>query len=61
MEEIKNVTTVSVDYKCTKCNIGYMRPTGMALTCHPPKYPHICNYCEVGETFRKTYPYLSYE
>lgn len=64
MEERKVVETVWVDYKCPKCNNGYLRGTGVVLTSNPPQCPHKCNNkdCDYGETFRdKTYPYLDYQ
>ncbi len=61
MEEIKEVKTVKVDYKCPKCEQGYLRPTGQCYTTNPPQYPHICIHCAYGETFMgKTYPYVDY-
>jgi len=61
MEEIKEVKTVKVDYKCPKCEQGYLRPTGICYPMNPPLYPHKCTHCEHGETFsNKTYPYVDY-
>lgn len=62
MEEIKETKTFKVDYKCPKCETGYLRPTGMCLPMNPPAYPHQCNKCEYSETFTgKTYPYIEYK
>jgi hypothetical protein len=63
MEEINEVKVVRVDFKCPKCGIGYLRPTGTCLTTNPPQYPHNCNNhnCNYGKTFAgKTYPYIDY-
>lgn len=61
MEEIKEVKMVRVDYKCPKCDNGYLRPTGTCLTSSPPIYPHKCTHCEYSENFKnKTYPYVDY-
>lgn len=64
MEETIKVQTVQVDFKCPKCETGYLRPTGTVLTSYPPQIPHLCNNpaCDYGETFRdKMYPYISHE
>jgi len=64
METRKQVVTVQVDYKCPKCDKGYLRHTGRVLTSYPPQYPHRCNNpeCDYGETFSdKCYPHLEYE
>jgi len=62
MEEIKEVKTFKVDYKCPKCGKGYLRPTGTVLTSYPPQYPHKCTKCDYMETFMdKTYPYYTYK
>jgi hypothetical protein len=62
MEQIKEVRTVQVDYKCPKCEQGYLRPTGICHPMNPPLYPHKCTNCEYGETFSdKKYPYINYQ
>jgi hypothetical protein len=64
MEVRKKVDTIKVDFKCPKCNTGFLRPTGRVLTSYPPQYPHRCNNpeCDYNETFSdKTYPHLDYE
>lgn len=63
MSEVKiEVKTVKIDYKCPKCLIGYLRPTGVCYPMNPPSYPHKCNNCDHMESFSgKTYPYISYE
>ena len=62
-QEIKQVKTVQIDFKCPECEDGYLRPNGQCLTTHPPQYPHICNsmMCSYSQTFRnKIYPYIDY-
>jgi hypothetical protein len=56
------VATVQVDYKCPKCERGFLRPTGNALMTFPPQYPHFCGNpdCDYMETFMLTYPYMDY-
>lgn len=64
METKTIVHPVMIDYKCPKCDIGYLRPTGTVFACDPPHYPHSCNNpnCYYGETIRdKQYPYIEYE
>jgi len=64
METRQEVKTIQVDYKCPKCNTGYLRPTGIVLCTYPPQYPHKCNNpkCDYGQTFPDArYPYLEYE
>ena len=64
MEERKVVRNIKVDYKCPKCEIGYLIPTGNVLTTYPPQFPHKCNnlQCDYGQTFSdKTYPYIDHE
>jgi hypothetical protein len=62
MEEKREVRTFEVDYKCPKCGIGYMRPTGIAVGGTPMQYPHKCNNCDYHEIIHGyMYPYLVYE
>jgi hypothetical protein len=62
MEQIKEVKPVQVDYKCPKCEQGYLRPTEICHSTHPPLFPHKCTNCEYGETFSgKKYPYINYQ
>ena len=63
METRKEVKQVQVDYRCPKCKKGYLRPTGMALPCNPPEFPHKCNNstCDYMDRFLKQYPYIDYE
>lgn len=61
MEVFLKVKPVKVDYLCTKCGIGYMRPTGQCYPMNPPIYPHKCNFCDWTETFQKIYPYIDYK
>jgi hypothetical protein len=61
MEEIKEVKTVRIDYKCPKCKDGYLRPIGSVLASYPPIYPHQCTDCDYAESFSgKMYPYTDY-
>lgn len=57
METSKKINIIKIDFICSKCNIGYLRPTGEVLLSLPPKYPHKCNKCDYKETFNLTYPY----
>lgn len=43
METRNKVETVQVDYKCPKCENGYLRPTGTCYPTNPPQFPHRCN------------------
>lgn len=63
MEERKEVKAFEVDYKCPKCDIGYLRSDGERLLCYPPLYPHKCSNkeCDYSEKFRFNYPYIDYE
>jgi hypothetical protein len=62
MEEKREVKTFELDYKCPKCGIGYMRPTGIAVGGTPMQYPHRCNNCEYHKIIHGyMYPYLVYE
>lgn len=63
MEERTAVKTVQVDYKCPKCETGYLRHSGPVLASYPPQFPHRCNSekCDYMETFNFTYPYIDYE
>jgi len=63
MEVQNEVKVIKTDYKCPKCEIGYLRPTGQVLTSNPPQYPHMCNteHCNYGETFLGIkYPQIDY-
>lgn len=62
MEEKYEVKMVKVDFKCPRCNKGYLRPTGTVLTSYPPQYPHMCDSmdCDYGQTFSVTYPYIDH-
>jgi hypothetical protein len=64
MEEQSEVKTIQVDFKCPKCDSGYLRPNGRCLLTHPPKFPHDCNNpnCDYSESFSdKQYPYIDYK
>lgn len=63
MEEVKDVKTFQIDFKCPLCKEGYLRPTGIVLASYPAQYPHICNResgCGYTQTFNKTYPHIEY-
>jgi hypothetical protein len=63
MEEEKEVKTVKIDYRCDKCNVGFMRQTGTVFPTSPPQVPHKCNNvaCDNSMTFSVIYPYLEYK
>ena len=64
MEVKREVRTFEVDFKCPKCGIGYLRPTGIAVGGTPIQYPHKCNNpdCDYHEIIKGyVYPYLVYE
>ena len=65
MKEIVNVKPVKIDYKCPKCNIGYLRPNGIIShygELNQPHHQHNCNnpICDYVETFNIYYPYIDY-
>jgi len=60
MEKYTEVKTYEVDYKCPKCNDGYLRPTGYTLMSYPVKFPHVCNKCQYGITLDKSYPTIEH-
>jgi len=60
-ETRKEVKQVQVDYRCPKCNKGYLRPTETVFSTYPPQFPHKCNNCDYMETFSKQYPHIDYE
>lgn len=63
MEQRTEVKAIQVDFKCPKCNNGYLKHTGMVLSSNPPQYPHYCDAgCGYIETFMGvSYPYITYE
>lgn len=65
MEEKTPLKSFRVDYKCPKCNIGYMRPTNRhrMKKITPGQYEHECNNhnCKYVQNFHKEYPYFEYE
>jgi hypothetical protein len=62
MEEKREVRTFEVDYKCPKCDVGYLRPTGIVCDNNPPTYPHKCTNCDYNKVIKDhKYPYLVYE
>lgn len=60
-EKRKEVRTYEVRYICDECGSDKVYPTGMVLTSHPPKYPHVCIECAKNYTFKEKYPYTEYE
>lgn len=58
METKIEVKSYKVDYNCPKCETGFLRSTGMALTTYPMQYPHKCSNCDYMETFKVTYPHI---
>lgn len=62
MSETKTkIQPFQIDYVCNECGEGRMRPTGLALLSHPPKYPHVCDKCGKERIFRESYPKIVYE
>lgn len=64
MEEHSEVKVYQINYKCPKCETGYLEGSGYVLTSYPPTYPHKCNNdsCDYSESFRgKSYPYIEYK
>jgi len=60
MEIKTEVKTFRIDFKCPKCDTGYLKHVGAVLTSNPPQYPHTCNNpeCDYAETFMgKSYPH----
>lgn len=51
------VRVVQRDMRCDQCRTGYMRPTGMMLTSHPPQYPHRCDHCNTPQNYLVCYPW----
>ena len=45
-----------IEYICDKCYVGKMKPTNIALTSMPPKYEHVCPYCNSKANLDHTYP-----
>lgn len=60
-ENTKPAIAVKKDYTCDACGEGQMIPTGITLTSYPRQYPHVCNKCELHQTFYVTYPYIDFE
>ena len=58
MQELRNVQTKHIDYRCHKCQHGWMRPTGIVLDTHPPTFPHKCTHCGNEETLNIRYPHI---
>ena len=45
-----------IEYICDKCHAGKMKPTNIMLTSTPPKYEHVCPYCNSKAILDHTYP-----
>ena len=58
MQEVRNVNSRQVDFRCPECQNGWMRPSGIVLTSNPPQYPHTCTSCSYKQTFGVRYPYV---
>ena len=56
------IQTYQVNYRCPKCNEGYLLPIGSMLLSDPPKFPHDCDNkkCDYTEIFLKKYPCIEY-
>ena len=63
MEEIKELKTVMVHYKCDKCENGYMKVAKYNFTVlhEQQTITHVCDSCGRIEGYEKSYPHLSYE
>lgn len=63
MEIKKQVNTYLINMLCSKCEQGFMvvDTKAPAILTNPPKYLHICNYCNNVETYWKKYPTIDYE
>lgn len=48
---------VVVKKKCSKCNQGEMKGTGVVFTVYPPLYQHKCEKCGETRSFNDCYPY----
>jgi len=59
MERPNKTNTRYIDYRCPKCQNGWMRPTG--LTSPSPKFLHECTQCGYEEAFDIKYPHMIYE
>ena len=61
MKKEVEMITVKVSQMCdVKGCKGEYKPTGMCLTSHPAKYPHVCTICRDTQTFLTKYPAISY-
>ena len=58
-EKKEVVSPVKVSMIC-ECG-GEMKPTGITYTSNPPIFPHICERCGKGDSFREMYPRIVYE
>jgi len=59
------IRPIRVDYKCDKCNVGYMRPNGKMIHAiytsqYRVEFVHICTHCGVDQKFTEKYPTVRY-
>jgi len=61
-EEKNDLIVVRTYYRCDKCGIGRMHPTGDMFPTDPPQFPHKCSMPSCGNeaTFNKHYPTVTY-
>lgn len=58
------IRPIWVDYKCDKCNVGYMRPNGKSVhssSSDRVEFVHNCSHCSVEQSFIKKYPTVQYD
>lgn len=63
METRSEIKTFKVEYKCPKCETGYMLQGGVVWDSFPPSYEHSCDNteCEFSTMLGKRYPYIEYD
>ena len=67
MEVKREVKTFQVDFKCPKCEYGYLNQIPsrkhIMLKCIDDAYLHKCNSCSCGyeQELDKIYPYIIHE
>lgn len=59
-EKREEVGIVRVDYICSNCKKGNMRPTGTSYHTNTTQHQNKCNTCGYISTMDKTYPYIEY-